>query len=426
MDKPKRLKCTKNNPREAAYFAVLASIREERFVTDELARWKLEPQEQHFARELAFGTVRMAYALDDLAIKLSKDSSIKCKVKERALLRLAIYEQCYMSSVPLYATVDEYVALAKKILHPKFASFINALLRRFETVSPQVPNGDSAKDLSIRYSYPIHFVKELIRSYGVETCKAILQAGNTPSKTIIRYRGNTPCEIPHLSPLESTPLALYSLDESSQIPELAQRSDLYIQNATPSTLMHTLASDLPQAPESILDLCSSPGGKLLSAHDLYPEAKLFANDVSERKLEKVQENLNKYSLDATLSCSRGEEFHPEEKFDLVIIDAPCSNTGVLNKRPEARWRLGSKEIQSLKSLQLKLIRNACTLLKPNGCIWYLSCSILPQENEELIAEICESEELIKCKEQVILPNTEAWDGGYACSLRCKSPHIKPI
>jgi 16S rRNA (cytosine967-C5)-methyltransferase len=193
--------------------------------------------------------------------------------------------------------------------------------------------------------------------------------------------------------------------------------NLYIQNITPALLCMRLSEKMTEVPCRILDLCASPGGKLLMAHDLFPQAELYANDVSEDKMRKVRENLKKYDVTAHLTIGIGEKYPTSQRFDLIILDVPCSNTGVLNKRPEARFRLNREYLDPLKAAQLRLLKHARELISEKGFIWYMTCSILPEENEQIVDCACElyGLKMISCCLQ--LPNREGYDGGYAALLQ---------
>jgi 16S rRNA (cytosine967-C5)-methyltransferase len=407
------------NSREAAYLAVLASLRHEQYVRDFLEQWRKEcnpsQSDLSLAQEIANGTVRMALALDCLGEQLTENGRLSLKVKERALLRTAIYQFFYLSRIPLYALTNETMKLAKKYCHPTFCAFLNALLRKLEGSSLALPD-----HFSIRYSYPTFFVDALIEDYGKEQTESILEAGNRPSPTLFRMRS---CAsdfselgkgVKELTKGE-TPFGVVL--DSSILPVLTKRTDLYIQNITPNQLIVHLSQHLPKPPQSILDLCAAPGGKLLAAHDLFPHAQLWANDLSPEKTLKLKENCNKYGLNVVLSEGKGEDFNTEQLFDLVILDVPCSNSGVLNKRPEARWRLSQETLTQLKEIQLALIHRATQLLRDDGQIWYLTCSILKEENENIIEEACLRWGLNRQFHETILPNIEGWDGGFGCVLK---------
>lgn len=408
--------------REAAYIALLASMRHEDFIAHSLESWMKSQNpgklDFAFAYEIASGSARMALALDHIAAGLSTNKKLSLKVKERALLRTAIYQHCFMDKVPVYAIVNETIEIAKKHCHNTFVSYLNALLRKLEGSPNALPVGSSSSELSIRHSYPLYFVEALIADYGIEAAEQILKEGNMPPKTMMRVRPGADLSaeaFKSLQVMEGTGGSMVALDKGASLSALVELPEVYIQNATPVALVSALA-ERTGAPAIILDLCASPGGKLLAAHDLYPKARLFANDVSEEKLLRLSQNLSKYGVQAELNCGPGENYEAKELFDVIILDVPCSNSGVLNKRPEARWRLSAEAVEELEKIQLGLIRHAATLLAPGGAIWYMTCSILKGENEGLLKHVAEfglSVEFTK----TVLPNEAGWDGGFGALLK---------
>lgn len=407
------------NPREAAYLALLAATRAERFISDTLSIWqqtKPSSRDIHLAQQLAYGASQRALTLDFIAQQLSAKKKLSLKLKERLLVHVALYQYYFLERLPLYAITNEMVKLAQKYCHSTFVGYLNALLRNLPETIPPIPNSDSIHDLSVRYSYPPLFIKLLIDDYGLSQAKTVLELGNTAAPTMVRLRPGASFPEQDLNSVCTDPFPMGALNASDSLSLFANSPLAYIQNVTPATLLGNLARSISK-PERILDLCASPGGKLLAIHDLFPEAKLFANDVSEEKLKRLEENCNKYGLTVCLSCGPGEAFTSNAPFDSVILDVPCSNTGVLNKRPEARWRLSEESLKELEATQINLIKHAKTLLRPGGEIWYMTCSVLKRENEGLIERACKEVGLRKRFEQTILPNPEGWDGGYACALQ---------
>ncbi len=327
----------------------------------------------------------MALALDYLAQKLTTSGALKIKSTERILLRNALYQVHYLTKLPLYSVVDESVKLANKYFHPRFGKFLNAMMRAYQDKMPKLPTGMDASSLTIRYSYPQYFVEQLINAYGLAKTVQILELGNMPAKVMARSR------------IDET--GVITLDNAKQFNDIANSSDYYIQNATPAHLLKYLSRQTLWTPRTILDLCAAPGGKSIGILDLYVKAQLTANDPSESRLQTLRHNFAKYGISATVTCHRGEEYPTDKTYDLVILDVPCSNSGVLNKRPEARWRLTHEALENLGKLQQQLITHAKQLVAPGGQLWYLTCSILPSENH-------------LPNGRTVLPNAEGWDGGY--------------
>ncbi|MEX1013527.1 MAG: transcription antitermination factor NusB, partial [Waddliaceae bacterium] len=358
--------------------------------------------------------------LDFLAKELTPKKRLDLKTREKVLLRMAIYQKVFMARIPDHAIVNESVELAKKHCHPSFVNFLNAILRKLVQAPPLLPQGVTVPELSIRFSYPEYFVNLLINTIGLEKTKAILQAENSPPKTMFRL-------LPSEETIEEkdgttliagtkTPVAI--LEDATLLNEIASSSNYYIQNITQITLMDKLIEKAP-VPSRILDLCAAPGGKLLSLYSAFPTSSLHANDISIEKLKKLEENKTKYQIPVMLYSMSGEKFSTNTPFDLIVIDAPCSNTGVLAKRPEARWRLTAKNLEQLTTLQMQLLRNALTLLNDDGEIWYLTCSILKIENNDLVEEFAKENDLEIRLIETIYPNEDGWEGGFAAALRRK-------
>lgn len=391
------------NAREIAYLAIRNFWTDGTFVSDFLEKWEKEasPASQDFrlAKAIAYGCVQRALSLDAIAEQCAKKGRLALKVKERAVLHIAVYQLYYLNNIPAYAAVNEAVALAKKYCHPTFCRFLNALLRNILEAKPFLSED---KDLSRYYSYPPYLIELLFNDYDRETVRDILRLGNLPAPLMYRKRSENP-------------LCTHLVGEEEQIAEMAKSSEIYIQNATPVALMANLAKGFAP-PRNILDLCCAPGGKLIAAHDLFPEAYLYGNDLSEPKVRLISENLDKYRIQATLSCGRGEDYTHDERFDLILLDVPCSNSGVLNKRPEARWRVSPRSMADLKQLQLKLLENAVRLLSPGGQIWFMTCSILSSENEAITREASQRFCLNIEKSLTFIPNEQGWDGGFGCAL----------
>jgi len=398
--------------REAAFLALYRASRNEKFISETLDEWrereKPSDADDRLAQEIANGACRMALLLDCYARQLNPKGRLSLKGREKALLRTALYQFVFLDRIPSFAIADESIKIAKKYCHPSFVSFLNALLRK-----ASVQTLDPPSELHLRYSYPQFFVDQLVREQGKVVAEAILAYGNHPAPLTLRVRPGVDEKT-----LGDKNLKIFS--EQPRFAWIPSRGDMsalgawsggYIQNWTPAHLMQSLYKN--QKPSTILDLCAAPGGKLLMAHDLFPEARLFGNDVAEVKLRKIKENLSKYGVEATLSCQSGDTWKGEKKFDLILVDAPCSNTGVLNKRPEARWRLSEESVAAHVDLQKRLITHALTLLNPGGEIWYMTCSILQAENSELIRSLG----LKTGEELLILPNGVEKDGGFGASIK---------
>lgn len=386
------------NSRKTAFLALCAVHREEgAFLSHFL------PPEDHLAREIALGTERRLLTLDHLAQKLAARGELNLKLKEKMLLRMAIYQHIFMDRIPPHALVNETVKLAKEFCNFRFVNFLNAALRKLVGETWALPEGETAEQLALKHSYPVFFIQKLLAEYGASQTLPILEVLNQPSPLTVRQRF-------------AKELTVLQVD-SSQVTDYAQDPKFYFQSLTQAHLMWELARTQKSAPKRILDLCSAPGGKLIALSEYFPEAKLFANDLSEKRLQKLSANLQKYAVSAELSCHPAEQYPEGHLFDLILLDVPCSNSGVLHKRPEARWRLTEEKLKAVNATQWACLQKAKRLLAPGGQLWYMTCSILSDENEKMVQRAVrelsfkQTDHLFKH-----LPSSDGKEGGFATIL----------
>jgi len=200
----------------------------------------------------------------------------------------------------------------------------------------------------------------------------------------------------------------------SQLPGFAE-GEFIIQDITASQPVWLLA---PQPEWTILDLCAAPGVKTTQLAEATDDsATIIATDINQRRLEKVRENVNRLGIQSVDVVSYNQLL--DSTFDCVLVDVPCSNTGVLAKRIEARYRIKSGTIQELTKTQCELLRTAASKIKPRGKICYSTCSIQKAENGNLVRDFLKRNPSFELEcEELILPSAEHFDhdGGYTAIL----------
>jgi len=174
----------------------------------------------------------------------------------------------------------------------------------------------------------------------------------------------------------------------------------------------------PQPGETILDLCAAPGGKLTHMAQLMRnESTLVAHDVSPQRLKLLEENCARLGVTGVQSVLRLDP-QTSPRFDRILLDAPCSNTGVMRRRVDLRWRIRSEEITRLRAMQLTLLNQAAALLKPGGTLVYSTCSLEPEENDEVVKEFLAGHPALKLEStRELLPFANAVDGAYVALLK---------
>lgn len=401
--------------REACFLALRAWLKQQKYLADSFQEMRqkksLDTVDLQLAQEIAFGVVRRFHTLDAILKKTLIDQKIKLKQEAKLVLKMAVYQLIFMDKVPIYAVVFESVELCKKYC-PFQSGFINGILRKLTPLLP-IKNIDELLSIEDYYSLPLEFVKKIKQDYP-QDWKYFLET--TISRPKMTYLNLDPKKQEGEVAYQTERLTYQVLKKDPSSLKIFQSKKAYIQNPTPGILIDNLSSGMD--PKTILDLCSAPGGKLILTHYLFPQAQLYANEISSERMKRLEENLQKYDLHPTLFCQDGKNFQYDQKFDLIIIDAPCSNSGVLNKKPEAKFRLEEKNLQELKETQKQLITQAVLQLSQHGIIFYLTCSVLKEENEEIIHQILhENPKLKLLKMKTLLPDLNGLDGGFGAAIQ---------
>ncbi len=383
----------------------------ERLLASWIEREAPSEKEIALAKELAYGCIKRWGSLEYLIQKLPFTRATQ---KEKRLLGMALYQRVYLNKIPEHALVFETVEIAKKVFGKKKGGWINALLRKMIQMDIKPPTKEEG--LSFYYSYPPYFIETIKKTYPKEA-ESIFTAQNQTYLPCIRFLKTKKPYLVEKHPekvevLYEKRLTAARIKDKKWVKLFLETE--YLQNVTPVFLIDTLASS---SPKKVIDFCASPGGKLLCASLIWKGVSWFANDISKEKLKRLQENLDKQEVKATLLQGALEQ-KPKEKVDLAILDVPCSNSGVLGKKPEARWRLKPSLIKSLVKKQKEWIQKASLWVEEEGELWYMTCSILPEENEEVCATL-EREGWYIRKQVLVLPNQKGWDGGFGCALQRK-------
>ena len=321
-----------------------------------------KPIERALVQELFYGCIRQKLALEFLIRQFTGKPPRRSVA---TILELGLYQILFMR-VPAHAAVHETVELAKKHASPAEAKFVNAVLRRADPAVLQ------QADPWVRLSHP----RWLWERHGGARC----EWNNSPPPVYVR--GDKPWP-GVLEPTPFHPLCYRVIDAQTFF---ASPGQYYVQD--PSTLMAVDVLD-PQPGESVFDMCAAPGGKTTYiAQKMQNRGQIIAADSSNVRLGQVTENCRRLGISfvATLACegTRLERCLRGKHFDRVLLDAPCSNTGVLRRRVDLRWRIKPEEIDRLAALQSKLLAVAGELTKPGGVLVYSTCSLEPEENERVV------------------------------------------
>ena len=439
------------NPRQIAAHVLQQRRADGGFIEDllenALAGAQLSPPNRALCQEIVYGAVRWQATLDWLIARKTGGRSQKPALQN--LLRLALYQIFWLDRIPGHAAVNETVELAKRNGFGAQAGFLNAVLRGYlrEADATRKLLADlKTTDPAIGFSHPEWLVARWQKRWGVEKTASLLEWNNTPpnifarvnglktdaGKLLEKWRGeNVEYDFVRRDWLEEN--LVFELKSHPPLNSLASFRDGWFYVQDPGTLL--AACKLGAQPgETILDLCAAPGGKTtFFAQLMNNQGRIVAMDNSKERLKLLEENCARLGVTcAETSRSRGNEAQTSksemdqrlltsspanQQFDRVLVDAPCSNTGVMRRRVDLRWRIQPEEIPRLQDIQRDLLQQAAAKLKPGGVLVYSTCSLEPEENYEVVKEFLSGHTEFKLEsERELLPFVDNVDGAFVAVL----------
>jgi 16S rRNA (cytosine967-C5)-methyltransferase len=402
---------------------------------------RMSPPDRALCQELVYGIVRRQATLDWLIAR--KTESRQQKPALQNLLRLGLYQIFWLDRIPPHAAVHETVELAKREGFGPKAGFINAVLRgylREADATKQLLAGLKASHPAVGFSHPQWLVEKWQKHFGEDRTRQLLEWNNAPPKTFARVNTlktdagkliekwreeNVEYDFVRRDFLGGPDLEalIFELKSHPPLASLESFRDGWFYVQDPGTLLAPLELS-PRPRETILDLCAAPGGKTtLIAQLMKNEGKIIAGDISEERLKLIQENCLRLGVTCVSTVPLNHQLSTinQSKFDGILIDAPCSNTGVLRRRVDLRWRITTEEISRLQQTQLDLLKTAAPCLKPAGVLVYSTCSLEPEENSTVVQAFLQEHKDFKLeRERELLPFTDNVDGAFVACLK-KSP-----
>ena len=371
----------------------------------------LSTADRGMLQAIVLGTLRHLRWLDHLLHTLRQGRPVQ---EEARWLLLSGLCQLFVLRWAEYAVVNELVGLAPARLRPLVNGVLRQALRRaadWEAERPKLPPG-------VRYSMPDWLVERWMTRLGREECHALLACMGEPAAVYAHLLRPMPTLPEDWQPVAQAE-GWYRLPEGAPLPHEALRAGL-VYVADPST-RHSVELLAPRPGERLLDTCAAPGGKSASilaatGGDCY----LLATDAEEHRLPMLRENLERIG---SAQVAQHDWTHPcpedwREAFDAVLVDAPCSNSGVFQRRVDARWRLTPGELHKLVRTQRSILENALQAVRPGGRLVYSTCSIEPEENSALVQKVLKRHPDWQLEKDILaLPHRVHSDGAYAALLR---------
>lgn len=393
----------------------------ERFTAD----LDLNKQDRGFIKRVVFGTIENQIYIDYVINQYSKVKVKKMKPAIRHTMRLSVYQLLFMENIPESAVCNEAVKLIKKRKMYRLTGFVNGVLRQIIRSKESIKLPDKAKEpiryLSIKYSFEEILLKYLLKEYTFEQLESILRISNEEAPITIRVQKSRTTKEALIKALSEEgieteegqlvdgALHLLSIDHIMAI-ESFKKGLFQVQDES-SMLVAEVGFE--EGMETIIDVCSAPGGKTTHLADkLKGNGRVIAFDLSDHKLELIKENVERLSLN-NVDVRQGDATVLNEeligKADLVIADVPCSGLGIIRKKPDIKWRITPDIIKGLIPLQRKILDTVKHYVKPNGVLLYSTCTITKAENEENVQWFLEHNSEF---ERVDIESYETKESGY--------------
>ena len=376
------------NARRSAAFIVARWIATKDFPSSMLPTG----ENRAFVQDIVYTTIRRIRPLRKILGALMKQWP---KGELEALLYVGAAQILYMPDVPDFAAVSETVDAAKGRENPSIAKVVNGVLRNVIRRREEFEKMIADAPLEERESFPTALVRRWERRFGTENAARLCAWHNTPAETFIARRDGSFVKLERGQRVED-------------VPGYAE-GDFIVQD--PGTCLAVELLD-PKEGEHILDACAAPGGKTVQI--AWRGASVVACEVNPKRRRRLEENLARLKL--------GVEVIPElpasQTFDKVLVDAPCSNTGVLRRRPDARWNWNEEKLAVLVKLQSEILDACASRVAPGGVLVYSTCSNEPEENEAQVAAFLARHPDFSLEEsRESIPFESETDGAFAARLR---------
>lgn len=352
---------------------------------------KVTEQDRPLLQELCFGTCRYHPQLSAY-VECLVDKPLRAKDSDiQALLLLGLYQLLH-TRIPDHAALGETVEVTRVLKKPWATNLVNGVLRKFQRDKSKLDKL-LAQNYSFQTNHPA-WIEATLRKNWPNQLEQIIAANNSHPPFTLRINTQKISRAEYLAllqdeniPATETPFSPYGITlEQARDPRKLPFFDkgwISVQDEAAQ-----LSADLLQLSPKlrILDACCAPGGKTGHMLELEPSLQVTALDADERRLVRVHENLNRLGVNAKVVCGDGtaKDWWDGELFDRILLDAPCSATGIIRRHPDIKVLRTPEELDKLGELQIKLLNNLWSLLKPGGILVYATCSVMPKENVQAV------------------------------------------
>ncbi|MEX9913205.1 16S rRNA (cytosine(967)-C(5))-methyltransferase RsmB [Providencia huaxiensis] len=388
----------------------------------------INDKDKALLQEICFGVLRYLPKLEWFISQLMEKPLTGKQRTLHYLIMVGIYQLLY-TRIPPHAALAETVDGAVALKKPRLKGLINGVLRSFQRQQAQLE--ERIANNTSQYLHPSWLLKRLQTAYP-DDWQSIIEANNQRPPMWLRVNSQHHTAAQYLNLLEQSEITAHlhpshpnaiRLDEPTAVSRLPGFEDGWstVQDVSAQGCAELLE---PQNGENILDLCAAPGGKTTHILELAPKANVIAVDIDEHRLKRVKENLIRLKQHAIVIQGDGtqpEKWAKDQQFDRILLDAPCSATGVIRRHPDIKWLRRDSDINELSQLQAQILEAIWPYLKPGGTLVYATCSIMPEENGKQIQNFLSKHNDASLNDGTdaglqVLPSTNGGDGFFYARL----------
>jgi 16S rRNA (cytosine967-C5)-methyltransferase len=399
-------------PARRIAYRILLQIAASDAHSDELLRSPevdaLSAQDRALTTTLVLGTLRWQLALDVRIRELLARPETQLSVEAAAALRMGAFQLLHLDRVPAHAVIHDSVELIKHGPERGAAGMVNAVLRKIQRPGTGRPgHGASRAPAPAVEAHPAWMVERWVRRYGADAAAAICQWDQEPPAVTVRAEPGVELPGSKTGPMSFQPGYFLSrarrvmqgdMARSTPVREMLVRIQDEASQLVGEVLAATWPSEVPDAkagdrpeprkrPLRVLDLCAAPGGKTAILAERLPEAEITAVDVSRKRLDQMRRMMPEvYAARIQFKVADAAKLQLDPEWDLILADVPCSGTGTMARNPEIRLRINEKDLKRQHERQVAILRAGLRGLKPGGRLVYSTCSLEPEENEQVVAE----------------------------------------
>jgi 16S rRNA (cytosine967-C5)-methyltransferase len=379
------------SPARKAAFTILMAVESSQRHSDDLLRGKavdaLSPADRNLATALVLGVLRWQILLDQQIQAFLARPHAKLDTEVRIALRMGAFQLLHLDRIPARAAIDESVELAKRAGHCFASGMVNAVLRKLKQQPHEELPEATAAEIARKYAHPAWMVNRWAQFYGLDAAQRVCVHGQSQPVLAIRLTSR------------EAEQELADAGIRLELGQLLSSARIVAAGDVPATLAwregrvrlqdegSQLVAEIAGRGDAILDCCAAPGGKTLILAERNPQARIVACESSPQRLTQLRQRLT--TQDAQVECRQADAalLADDAVYDVVLADVPCSGTGTLWRNPEIRHRLRAEDLPRQTERQRAILAAALRAARPGGRVVYSTCSLEPEENEQVVAAV---------------------------------------